>query len=378
MIILVIISQYYFFDNRLLLRRICKLIIKQTGLLLLLFHLVLDNDSSFSRIYGTQKVENNFQRYYRGPYAAITKRFLYPNARIANGLYDSKTRGFPTRFKYSIIIREEIVKEIYARYDITDGFVNSAPTLVDVIRTPQSNFGVQLGTQDIMFDCAGLDCDFNQWDFTSGFFYNSTTTLVDKDWAPQLDSYYDGFEFQPLAASGKNYSVYNETPTFKQGIRITGNDVLMRRIYSGLFPSGRNYFTPKPIAVGLYHGFTGYTFTGQLSYTKPIFDLENGQLERYYALNAFPIMRKGCTSYHFCDGFPCNPSVAEGLNYLYTKDLNGDIFYSISGEDPLYYELVGGRRGSEAADSEGGYHSKGIIGDSWLGFAYQILDIIVR
>jgi hypothetical protein len=363
---------YYFFDNRLLPNGVS--VTNQTGWTQFSpLPSGLEDNPLYSRSYYTEKVENRFQRYYKGPYAVIQKQFLYPNAYVANNIYNGKINGFPKKFNYKVIVREEAVKELYAKFSISNGLVSSEPEYISLIRPDESNFGVHLDRSILMFDCNSFVCDFNQWDLKGFNYAKSLPNAVDNNYAPVLDFWYDGNDSIPITASGKNSVLYVNSPTFKQGILLTGLSDYTTHIrrFDGLDifsqQSGELFYSITPDSVGLFHNYTGYILTGEIGYTKPIYNLEDGTLHREASLDALPIMKSGCVSYFFCDG-GCSESIALGFNNLYVKNFNGKIFMSRSGQDPIYLENIGGRRGGITATTQGGYHSKGIIGDEWLGF----------
>jgi hypothetical protein len=354
---------YYYFDNRLLPEGIT---VKQTGWSE--FSPIptgIENTPNYGRQYAQMDIENR-QRYYRGPYASYNNKFLYPNAQLESNVYRPEN-GFPVKFKYKIRIREETVKELYCKYQISQGTSYATPTYINVIRTPKSNFGATPPKMIKIFPDLDYNFNFNQWNINRvGYFYNSPLeNSVDNDYAPYTDSYFDGITIF-IAASGKNAETYKQEPTFRQGILITGDDVILHRSYSGTSyrASGHHWYTAKPKALGLYHGFTGYEITGYLNYNKPIFNLESGIIDRARTLKSLPIFEQGCVKYKTA----LNPTyAASGINNLYTKDLNGRIFYSKSGQDPFFFQDIGGRRGGPSATGQGGYHTKDIIGDSWIG-----------
>lgn len=478
----------------------------------------LDDNSLFDRVLETQNNENNFPRYYRGPYSSNLKSFLYPNAAEVSEIFNSQESGFPIKFRYKIEVREETVKEFYAKYTIERGVLYS-PEYIPVIRADTN--GTEYPVMENIFECEGEDCDFNQRDVNTGFFYNSPISGVRENWAygggplipsheivtininaatssasnigngstfllttstqffpyellmdgvtiaygptvsvlpgyflikdsvnpknnglytlsvtsffPQFNAWQyrwsqqseqtnligltgeklyvtggivnggtsweqstpnpvlgvDDINFETwsepfiqleyLSASessdGFNFTLpnkyftenlYKENANFKQGI-LTEN--INFDFYSGLF-DGLLYPTPNYSNRNLFHGYTGYELTGYLSYTKPLFNLSKSQIDKTFAVKSIELISGGCYSY-FQIGTPSNiPSLSNGVAELYIKNLNGDIFYSESGQDPIYQEYLGGRRGINA-ENEGGYNSKEMIGDSWLSFNFR-------
>ncbi len=361
--------QYYYFDNRTAPTSISNITGWQWFSPLpsgVEGELTSEGNPIYLRSYGVQRTENSFPRYYRGPYASVTKKFLYPNASLTNILYDGQTNGFPTKFRYKVIVREETVKELYAKFVISDGIVYDDPEYISVIRPVESNLnGIVIPN---IFDCDSAECDFNQWG-TSGFLYTlALPDTVDNDYAPITRTWYDGFDTRDIVASGKNNVTYTSSPTFKQGILITGDDITEHRNATGLGTyEGKLFYSKRPAGVGVFHGFTGYELTGEMTYTRPLFNMEQGIVDQTFVNKSLPIMSGGCTSYFVCDG-GCSPSIATGLANLYIKNLNGRLFYSSSGQDPFYFENIGGRTGTANATGQGGYHSKGILGDSWMSY----------
>lgn len=348
--------EYYFFDERLVPESVT--ITNYTGWQTFApLPSGLEDNSEYSRGYDIQANENYFPRYYKGPYAKNIRKFMYPNAAEVAKVFSGQ--GFPTKLSYKIEVREEAVKEIYATYTMFNGQI-FGPDFVDSIRSDDT-----YGLIQEPFDC--LACDFNTW-AVSGAEISSVLPLG------YVDNYYGN-----VAYSGRNDVVYDNSPTFVQGILLTGTsiDAITRFITactdidcsSSANANMITHYTSRPAGVGLFHFYNGYEITGLLSYTKPVFSLEKNALEKSAAISALPIISGGCYSYYYCDG-GCIPSLATGLVGLLTRSNNGRIFYSESGLDPIFYEFLGGRSG-ENAENEGGYHSKGLVGDSWLGHYFQ-------
>lgn len=363
--------QYYFFDNRLSPIEVTN---QNEWTTFSPLPSGLENNANYSRVYGKQKNENYFPRYYKGPYATVNKKFLYPNAKSADNLYKSKVNGFPNKFKYKITVREEAIKEVYAKYPVENGIIFS-PELINVIRS-DNNLGVfqdpSIGVNETLFLTSNSEYDFNSRGVSGFLYYTPLSRVIDNNYTPVSNVEVDSSSFETVP-SGKNSIIYDQQPIFKQGILLTGDSLnLQNHIVLTGIGNGYLYFSNHTSAVGLYNTYTGFSITGEILYTKPAFCLENNTLEKAFAIKAVPILEKGCVSWLFCDGFGnCNESIADGLNDLYTRSLNGRIFNSSSGQDPIFYEYIGGRRGGELANMEGGYHSQNIIGDSWIGLSYK-------
>jgi hypothetical protein len=348
--------EYYFFDERLVPKSVT--ITNYTGWERFApLPSGLEGNPNYERGYDVQANENYFPRYYKGPYAKNVRKFMYPNADAVSKVFSGQ--GFPNKLKYKIEVREEAVKEIYATYSMINGQIYG-PNLINALRAD--------GTYGVIqepFDC--LTCDFNQWALSGAeIFATSPTNLV--------DNYYSNAPY-----SGRNNVVYNAAPTFKQGILLTGINATLFYNYTyfcpdaecngGVLTTTTTHYNVTPVGVGLFHYYEGYEITGNLLYTKPAFSLEKNSVDTSLAISALPIVSGGCYSYFYCDG-GCTPSLSTGLVGLLTKSRDGRLFYSLSGLDPIYYEFLGGRSGQNA-ENEGGYHSKGLIGDSWLGHSFQ-------
>jgi hypothetical protein len=371
--------EYYYFDNRNLPN---GLEIEQSGWTSFApLPSNVEADSNYQRIYDEVRVENSYQRYYRGPYANYHENFLYPNAFRMNQIFDGGI-GFPTKFKYKIRVREETVKELYAKYKISKGWVyDDTITFIPVVRTTGEikNAATIMST---MFNAGGAQWDFNEWNIAKvgGYFYNSGyPNHVDNNWAPPAESYAVGGgpnpEIHYVQDSGKHNITFSDEPIFVQGVLMTGAATentrpgyLEHKRYTGTNPLDYYWwYSPEPRRYGNYHGFTGFEVTGYLTYTYPLFKIEDGLVDRSSATGALPLECSGCTSYYFHpNSGPDTPSIAQGITHLYTKALNGEIFYSNSGEDPIYFKDMGGRRGGPTATGQGGYHPYGIIGDAWM------------
>lgn len=317
--------------------------------------------SPYSRIYDSQTVESYLPRFYDGPFSTEQRTFLYPNAEESDKTYQGKLNGIPTKIKFKVTIREESVKEVYAKYQIhSDGSIDTHPSIINPIRSDT------MGTRTINPIMTNIflpdnpnerhDYNFNFLPYTDTIDTDTSIgDLVDNNWAP-LISYGGGF----YVPSGRNSNVYDNTniPSFAlyhMGLRKTGDG---HNTHLLLGPGGNidYFFSSKPITDGLYHSYSAVELTGELDYVLPIFDLEkNAIFVNSGMLYAFPDMvnRQGLLYYSY-NGY------GAGFD---------------TGLDPLFLEYIGGRRGGPTAEQEGGYHSKGLIGDRWDGLVYNDFGI---
>lgn len=337
----------------------------------------IDGQTGYGRVYNTSTVENSLvPRFSNGPYAITNKKFLYPNASGVSISYNSQINGFPSKVNFTLEVREETLKEIYGNYSISNGIFNPNINYVNIIR-PQT-FGYNLGVLKNIFGGpqGNILYDFNVWSANYGFDAYTGTNLINNLWA----YYYEQNLGLYVIPSGRNNTIYNNEDIFNQGILYTGYNDFQFWTYTGYDPIdneglGFNTYARLDPGFGLYHNYTGYTITGQLLYTKPIYDLHSGMLNPYYSLNIMPLMA-------------CTPNVPYGtygsLNPFSETDcigtLGDQVFYmngltsmSVSGQDPIFNEFIGGRIGSYLAQLQGGYHSQGIIGDEWLSLYYNVI-----
>ena len=85
---------------------------------------VSDYLNVFSPIYQSQPVENYLPRYASGPFLSYQNKFLYPNVQSVVETYDANSNGFPVNVSYSITIKEETVREIFATSGLVGGLNN--------------------------------------------------------------------------------------------------------------------------------------------------------------------------------------------------------------------------------------------------------------
>lgn len=315
-----------------------------------------ENTSLYERVYAEHTVENYLPRFYDGPFSSEQRKFLYPNAKLNDAIYMGKNNGIPTRVHFKVKVREETVKEIYGKYTIaTDGSISAIATPVKVIR---SDTPINRKSNPIMDDIFKpnspadyFDYNFNFWGQNEIFNSNAAIgELVDNNWAPLIASQY--------IPSGKNNTVYNSSAStfelFEMGLKKLYQFGAQTHIQYGSLSSYRIFYTPRPIVDGLFHAFDYVELSGMLTYTLPVFDLEkNAIVANDGILSAFPEM------------------VNTVGNYYVTFD--GHQQSTNTGQDPLFLQYIGGRRGGPTAINEGGYHSKGIIGDRWNGIVYNTL-----
>ena len=311
-------------------------------------------ETQCERIFESQTVESYFPRYYDGPFSRETRKFLYPNAKAGTVHYQSKLYGFPTGISLKVEVREEAVREVFGKYTIyTDGSISSSPESVEVIRSDIMNAGTRK-TNPIMFHMFypnrpqdRFDYNFNYWSKTDEFSTSSSLEqLVDNNWAPMEGKYV------PL---GRNSNVFKDNFLAEQAIEL---GVKKRRqltlqthiLYTNGGAESTEVYSENPRADGLFHAFTYNTMDCTLAYVPPIFDLS---LNTMVVTDAMKV------------AFPLSEQFAQREFYHYRG--NADVLDT--GKDPLFFEVIGGRRGTTAAQ-EGGYHSKGLIGDRWMGNAY--------
>jgi hypothetical protein len=302
---------------------------------------------SYTRMFGEQKPESYFPRYFEGPYSVETRKFLYPNMVVSDRIHEGKTHGVPMTIRFTVDVREETVREIFCKYNIyPDGGISN-PEYIRVLRSDvvgQNNFNPFM-THIFKPNDGSLGYDFNLWATDTGI-DNSLAlpeALVDNNWAPKISGKW--------VPKGRNSNTYldDNAPSalFHMGVKKKYNGA-QNHVIIGKTGSYVEYQTRKPRSDGLFHGYKAYSTTGSITYVLPIFDLTKNSVFVSDAMNnAFP-------------------DVVDHLGILVGR-YDGTQDASNTGEDPLFFEYVGGRRGSDIAKLEGGYHSKGIIGDRWLG-----------
>jgi hypothetical protein len=304
-------------------------------------------EQKFSRVTGVQRVENYLPRYSEGPYSVETRKLLYPNAAKAVELHQSQINGFPRKITFNVKVREETVREAYAIYDITqDGIVHSEPRSIKVLRPDNDPTALTLHSieateyMENLFqvdnDAVSQKYNFNHWKNTPFFYASAFADAVDNNFSPL----YNG-----KVPSGKNnipYGFYGGSP-FVQGIRTTGDGATEYVLNSkgGLTSTG---YSEAPQNYGLFHGYQYFESDVAINYVPPIYDMASGQTVVTDAL---------------LEAFPSQSLIVE--------DFNGKTYSMSGGMDPVFLELVGGRKGGASATQEGGYNAGGIIGDQWNG-----------
>lgn len=316
----------------------------------------LENTSVYERVYSEQVTENYLPRFYDGPFSQENRRFLYPNANAADKIYGGKTNGIPKRVHFKLNIREEVVKEIYARYTIyPDGTISDNPELVPVIRSDVLGKRTENPKMTNIFlpnDVSErFDYDFNN--FGPQDISNTSASLpdlVDKNWAPLFVTGTDSY-----VIPGRNNTVYgtyvDSLSLFNMGLKKQTDDA-QQHLFVDVTGGHNVFYSPRIIADALFRTFQFTALTGSLEYALPIFDLNQDAM----------IVNQGMV-----EAFP-DSQTFNGLEYTSFDGFTSGID---SGLDPLFLEIIGGRRGSEKAIADGGYHSKDIIGDKWMGMVYD-------
>lgn len=314
---------------------------------------VANNLPYFNPNYTTQPVENYLPRYSTGPYLTYNNKFLYPNANFFANLYDSNTNGFPVSVNYVITIKEETVREIC----LTSGFggqVNNSYVVRASAASNPSGIGTLMATPFIPNDSLytyTYDFTRNQTLYPeNGNFINEANlgvNLVNKNYVPDTNG---------CPQTNVNSTQYNSNNLlFNGGVRYTGQ-LIARNIYTGTAGQTVTVSVSEPIGNGLYWGYNGSQISGTLLYAPPVFDLETYSISPSNNLNTSMILNN---MYLTSPVFSNNGSIRYGSLY----DGNGNY----NGKDPIFYQYVGGRSGTNS-QSEGGYHSSGIIGDAWYNF----------
>ncbi len=315
-----------------------------------------ENTAIYEKVYEDQTPENYLPRFYDGPFSQETRKFLYPNAVEVDKIYGGKTRGIPKRIRFKVNIREEAVKEIYGKFTIyPDGTISETAEQLHVIRSDVMGNRVENPKMQHMFVPNGVgdqyDYDFNNWGADKAFntIAYMPDVMVDRLWAPLTLT--GGYYYVP---SGRNsdeyYSPSYATSLFTMGLKKT-SDGAQTHIYRITGVEGFSY-TPHKVNDALFHAFEFSSFSGMLAYALPIFNLETNVMD----------VNQG-----ILDGFP---TTIDNLSLDYTS-YNGFNSGIDSGRDPLFLELIGGRRGSASAANEGGYHSKEIVGDRYVGMVFD-------
>lgn len=303
-------------------------------------------DNGLLPTYASTRVENYFPRYVSGPYLSYNTKFLYPRASGAATQYSAVNQGFPASVTYQVSIKEETVREIFRESGLT------TTRNVYVVRAKN---GSPLTLETKMVNpFTPLDSTYSfKYNFLlnkslypdEGGFWNDaslTGEFVNADYVPSAD-FCTQTRVNSVVYQGNNLN-------FNQGLRYTGQ-LKDRLIYTGIGRS-TTIAVSEPAGGGLYWGFQGRKVSGVMNYISPLFDLGAGAMTYTQGRETAMI------SYIF------NTSPVSTNN---GSLVNGSLFGSdgyYNGKDPIYYEYLGGRSGSGAA-LEGGYHSKGLVGDAW-------------
>jgi len=331
----------------------------------------------------TQKRENSFPRYFRGPFATAKKRFLYPAAEQMFGgeIYKSDTEGldsfenkgnnvfltkfgkadlieeysgkgfpkeigFPHKVTYNLTIRQYAKREFYKRqaYDAGGGL---------------NTYNYPVNPNSILFDTA-----------------NSSTPshAVDENFSQPINQIYSNVFV--MADSGSNPFIYDSPPNYIQGFlsdeigKYSGTNAVVASDFglrdTGAFIVGHTHIvgygwygpdyaaTSTKNPVGLFSRYTGYTIPITGSYVMPGYRLETSSFDAESVYSAFSISR----------------------NLYEENQSNPERGYGYAGSDPLYLKRVGNFSGitdNYSADEQlnGSRHPtgpSGLVGDSWMGF----------
>ena len=326
-----------------------------------------DMENEFPRIMATQSSDNYLPRFTSGPFNTENRKFLYPQALGANALYVGKLRGFPYKVKFNLEVREEVVKEIFGVYHInSDGTVSSNIKYIPVKRPDGLGGLAYPNNAPIMTkifetnDVGWSSLDINNKKVDQPFQKRLGINLVNNQWAPL----YKGF-----VPSGKNNTTFNLDADintyFENGYYLTGYDVWTHKWFTGLDSEHYIYtYDLRPLSLGLFHAYDAFTDEVELIYTPPIFNINSGRLGMTPGINST-----------FADYYSQTCQIT---------DNNDQRFDIETGKDPLFFEYIGGRQeellnyGLYSASGQGGYHSREIIGDAWLGFSAQTYSIYCR
>jgi hypothetical protein len=369
---------------------------------------VLESELYLSHVNDSQIVENYFPRFASGAFATTEQKFLYPNAKQSSQLYNSKTNGFPLRINFTLNIREETVRELYAKYSISNnGLISSSPNYVNVIRPNQYGSIDLTNIEPVMNQIFvpnnsfySKKYDFNNFAMDADFAYTAPLNMVDNNWSPfiyrnfytgiggkllkdfvQRNTQYAQYDTRIFSTpSGKNSLFTEDTwdAPFLQGVRLTGNGPLFHQWFTGTGNNDTKFIADEaPLLNGLYHYYQPLQITGYLLYTPPYFDLSSGAgyineaIKEAFSLmigNNYNIGPINCHSWYGPDCATPNGS--------YTQSISGVTGYLSEGIDPLFLEYMGGRSGGLNVLEEGSYHSKGLIGDIWNNFSYQAYGML--
>jgi hypothetical protein len=111
---------------------------------------------------------------------------------------------------------------------------------------------------------------------------------------------------------------------------------------------------------GEFHTQNSQNLTLTLTYTLPSFSIADRFTHSEYANASLVIPDLADCNGNSASGSPIAALTMSGVNYLLNR--SGQLIPS--GADPIWFEVVGGNSGVS-----GGYHSKGIIGDGWIGMS---------
>jgi len=319
---------------------------------------VIGNPSNYGAIYNTQKVENFIPRYSSGPYLSYENTFLYPNAQAVFQDYSASINGFPTSVNYNIQVNEETVTEVYClknqygQYIYPNAIRATGYSLTGKLK---SSMAEPFVPDNHNFDSSYSFSNTGFYLQNGGFQYSAYLgfNMVDSNYVPSIN-----FTSDPSLNSflyNSNFGTDYITSRWNCGVKaISGTTT--KTVMTGINKSGSIYIL-SPAQKPLFWGYTGKTMSGTMNYTFPIFNLESGELISSLVLDS------GINNYTNGAGVSCfegNQTIS--LNGDSGALLDGNTFFS--GQDPIFYKYIGGRIGS-GAESEGGNHPHGIIGDAW-------------
>ena len=330
---------------------------------------VINNPTLYGNMYGEQRVENYFPRFDSGPYAVSDNTFLYPNAQDGYEKFNARVEGFPRTFFYEMSFKEETVREIYKTNTL-----NGVETFINVIRATGNTYYYNNGTgalrtrmrspfiadnelfaANYSFDNQSLYNDNGDFYYTAMPF-SSTDGMVDENFVFDTDFCVDD------KLNSINYStaedVAYEPTLWRGGVRINSG-LSERKIYTKKNVIGKK-IVPQNINLELAWGYYGRTWTGRLDYTFPMFHLDTKQVNiDQDLLNKISSITDASLPIVF---YTHQSPTFDGSNYGL---LGGNT--SISGQEPIFYENIGGRIG-QGSELEGGNNSQGIVGDAWYDF----------
>lgn len=317
-----------------------------------------NNPRNFGEVYNSQAVENYLPRYASGPYLSYENSFLYPNAAYIFTGFNAPVNGFPTQISYEIQFQEETVTEVYCLQDkfgnkIYPNVIRPIPNVTGYLNTSMMlPFAPDNGTLIPYYSLTNTGLYPSNGNFQNQGQFEDTE-VVDANWVPNIN-----YTSDAKLNNIDNKNLDGLPFRWKCGIKINSGTVA-KTMMTGVGKSGIVYVNPPAIKVP-YWGYYGKTITGVMEYTLPIFDLSTESLQvpvdlstRINALvNAAQQGNALCYHGHQAKSF-------NGESY---GDLSGQT--SFSGQDPIFYEYIGGRIGS-GAEIEGGNHTEGLVGDSW-------------